>query len=123
MLIILGTLFFGSGIATGVFTSGKSIRSLRKEVKSLQIEDTRQQQVLAALDRWEVIASPAGEEYGRYGIELLKLMRRQQSSPSDFEEILERQRRELQNTEDQLLPLRDELRALLEEKEWNRLFH
>lgn len=123
MLVILGTLFLGSGIATGVFTSGKPIKSLRKEVKSLQIEDSRQEQVLAILDRWQAIASPAGEEYGRYGKVLMELMRRQDSSRAEFEEVLELQRRELQSTEDQLLPLRDELRALLDDNEWNRLFH
>jgi len=122
MLIILGTLFLGSGVATGVFTSGKSIKSLRKEVKSLQIEDPRQDQVLAILDRWEAIARPAGEEYGRYGTALMELMRRQNASQADFGEVLERQRGELQGTESKLLPLRDELRALLDENEWNQLF-
>ena len=122
MLIILGTLFLGSGVATGVFTSGKTIKSMRKEVKSLQIEDPRREQVLATLDRWEAIAQPAGEGYGRYGESLLELIRRQDSSQAEFEEVLDRQRGELRSAEDRLLPLRDELRALLDEKEWNQLF-
>lgn len=122
MLIVLGTLFLGSGVATGVFTSGKSIKSLRKEVRSLQIEDSRRQQVLETFDRWEAIARPAGEDFGRYGKALIELMRRQDSSQADFEEVLQRQRDELQSTESELLPLRDEMRALLDEKEWNQLF-
>jgi hypothetical protein len=57
MLIILGTLFLGSGVATGVFVSGKSIKSIRKEVSALQLEAERQAQVYRVLEQWEAMNS------------------------------------------------------------------
>ena len=122
MWIILGMLFLGGGAATGVFSTGKSIDSIRKDVKALRLEGARQEHVHALLDRWKEIAEPAGEDFNEYGQLLLDLITRQDASEQDFSAVLARQRGELQQSEDLLLPLRDELRAALEKEEWDRLF-
>jgi hypothetical protein len=122
MLIILGTLFLGAGAATGVFTSGKSIESMRKDVRGLQLDAIRQQRIYDLLDRWEDIADPAAQGFEAYGESLLALMRRQNASREEFEAVLGRQRSELAEAERRLLPLRDEMRAALTEEQWNQLF-
>jgi hypothetical protein len=122
MWIILGTLFLGGGAATGVFSAGKSIDSIRKDVKALRLEGARQEQVYALLNRWEAIAGPAGEDFNEYGQVLLDLITRQDASKQDFNAVLERQREELKQSEDLLLPLRDELRSALDKEEWDGLF-
>ena len=122
MWILLGTLFLGGGVATGVFSAGKSIDSIRKEVKALRLEEGRQDHIYALLDRWKAIAEPAGKDFGDYGQEVLDLVARQDASKQDFDAVLARQRDELQQSEDLLLPLRDELRAALDKEEWDHLF-
>lgn len=122
MLIILGSLFLGGGAAAGAFVTDKSLKSLRKEVQHLQIGEARREQVLALFERWEAISGPAVENFEDYGEALQKLMRRQQASPAEFREVMERQRASARDAEDRLLPLRDEMRAVLDRSEWDQLF-
>ena len=122
MLIILGTLFLGAGAATGVFTSGKSIGSIRKEVGRMHLEAARQERVYDLLDRWEEIAEPAQRGFEEYGQALLDLVARQDATAADFQAVLGRQRDELKRSEGQLLPVREALRETLSEDEWRRLF-
>ena len=122
MLIILGTLFLGAGAATGIFTSGKSIESLRKEVGKMQLDEPRRDRVHELLDQWEAIAEPASHGFDEYGQAVLGLVARQDASREEFQSVLNRQREELELTEGKLLPVREALRETLEEEEWNRLF-
>jgi len=122
MLIILGTLFLGAGAATGVFSSGKSIESIRKEVGRMHLEAARQERVYDLLDRWEEIAEPAQRGFEEYGQALLDLVARQDATAADFQAVLGRQRDELKRSEGQLLPVREALRETLSEDEWRRLF-
>jgi hypothetical protein len=122
MLIILGTLFLGAGAATGVFTSGKSIESIRKEVGRMQLGATRRDRVFGLLDQWEAIAEPAHRGFDEYGKALLDLVTRQDATAADFQSVLKRQRDELKQSEGQLLPVREALRGTLDEDEWRRLF-
>ena len=122
MLIILGTLFLGSGVATGVFVSGKSIKSIRKEVAALQLEADRQDRVYRVLEQWEAIADPATDELRRYARDLMDLISRHESTKAEFQQVMLRQREEFREAEDLLLPLREELRATLDRDEWEQLF-
>ncbi len=122
MLIILGTLFLGSGVATGVFVSGKSIKSIRKEVSALQLEAERQAQVYRVLEQWEAIAEPATDELRGYARELMDLISGHESTRAEFQQLMLRQREEFREAEDRLLPLREELRATLDKDEWDQLF-
>jgi hypothetical protein len=122
MLIILGTLFVGAGAATGIFTSGKSIQSIRKEIKGLGLDAVRKEQAYGLVDRWEAIADPELQGYQAYAQRLRELMQEQDASRTDFSAVLDRQRAQLEAAEGQLLPLREELRSLLSEDEWNGLF-
>lgn len=122
MLIILGTLFLGAGAATGVFSSGKSIESIRKEVGRMELGAARQDRVFELLDQWEEIAEPAHHGFDDYGQTLLNLVARQDATEADFQAVLKRQRDELRGSEGQLLPVREALRETLDEDEWRRLF-
>jgi ribosomal protein L16 Arg81 hydroxylase len=122
MLIILGALFLGAGAGTGIFASGKSIESLRKEVGKMQLDEPRREHVHELLDQWEAIAEPAHQEFDEYGQTLLGLVAQRDASREEFQSVLGRQREELELTEAQLLPLREALRAALDEEEWKRLF-
>jgi len=122
MLIILGTLFLGAGAATGVFSTGKSIESIRKEVGRMRLDEARQERVYDLLDRWEGIAEPAHSGFDEYGQALLDLVARQDATAADFQAVLERQRDELKRSEGQLLPVREALRETLDEDQWRQLF-
>jgi len=123
MLIILGSLFLGGGAVTGAFATGQSLKSIRKEVRHLDIAASRRDGVLDLVDRWEAISGPAVEDFEDYGQALLALLRDQQASPSQFHDLMERQRQSARAAEERLLPLRDELRAALTRSEWDQLFH
>ena len=123
MLIILGSLLLGGGAAIGTFASGKSVKSLRKDVQKMQIEETRRNEVLRLFDRWEAVSGPALEDFEAYGQAMLELMRQQQASTDQFRDLMDRQRDSARDAEDRLLPLRDELRATLTRAEWARLFN
>jgi hypothetical protein len=123
MLIILGSLLLGGGAAIGTFASGKSVKSLRKDVQKMQIEETRRNEVLRLFDRWEAVSGPALEDFEAYGQAMLELMRQQQASTEQFRDLMDRQRDSARDAEDRLLPLRDELRATLTRAEWDRLFN
>ena len=122
MLIILGSLFLGSGAVTGTFATGKSIKSLKKDVQRLEIGETRRAQVLDLFDRWDAISEPAVKDFEVYGRSLVKLLRPQQASSEQFHDLMERHRGSTRDAEARLLPLRDELRATLSRDEWDRLF-
>ena len=122
MLIVLGTLFLGGGATSGVFVSGKTIDSMRREVKALRLETHRQEVVYALLDRWQAIADPASDDMAGYAQALMDLVRQHDATRGDFQEVLERQRVAFGEAERELLPLRDELRATLSRDEWQRLF-
>lgn len=122
MLIILGSLFLGSGAATGTFATGQSTQSLRKAVGQLALPTARRDEVLGLFDRWEAVSGEAVGDFEDYGQALLKLLREQTASPAEFHELMERQRVSARDAEDRLLPLRDEFRAALTRSEWDRLF-
>ena len=122
MLIILGSLFLGGGAVTGAFATGRSVKSLRMEVRQLDIGASRRDEVLRLVDRWEAISGPAVRDFEDYGQALLALLRERQASPAEFRDLMERQRQSTRRAEDRLLPLRDELRAALTRSEWDRLF-
>jgi hypothetical protein len=123
MLIILGSLLLGGGAAIGTLASGKSVKSLRKDVQKMQIEETLRNEVLRQFDRWEAVSGPALEDFEAYGQAMLELMRQQQASTDQFRDLMDRQRDSARDAEDRLLPLRDELRATLTRAEWDRLFN
>jgi len=122
MLIVLGTLFLGGGAATGVFVSGKTIDSIRREVKTLRLDTGRKEEVYALLDRWQEIADPASDHLAENARELMDLVRQHDATRADFQQVLERQRVAFTEAEGELLPLRDRLRETLSRDEWNRLF-
>lgn len=122
MLIVLGTLFLGGGAATGVFVSGKTIDSIRRDVKALRLDTHRQEEVFALLDRWATIADSTSDDLPEYASALMDLVRQHDATHADFQEALERQRVAFREAEGELLPLRDQLRATLSREEWNRLF-
>ena len=122
LLIIFATLFLGGGIATGVFSSGKSIKSLKKGIQSMQLEESRKDAVLDILDRWQDIAEPSQAGYESHAHAILELIGNQDASRAQFDELLQRQRDALLEAEDELLPLRDELRSALDKQQWNQLF-
>jgi len=122
MLIILGTLFLGGGTATGVFVSGKTIDSIRRDVKALRLDAHRQEEVFALLDRWTAIADSASDDLPEYASALMDLVGRHDATHADFQQVFERQRVAFREAEGELLPLRDRLRATLSRDEWNRLF-
>jgi uncharacterized protein YneF (UPF0154 family) len=99
LMIIFASLFLGGGIATGVFSSGKSIKSLQKTARSMT------QRSLKSHTR-----------------ALLDLIGNQGSTQAQFDELLLRHRAALLEAENELLPLRDELRSTLDQQEWARLF-
>lgn len=122
MLIILGSLFLGGGAVTGAFVAGKSIESLKKDARRLEIGETRRAEVLDLFDRWDAISGPAVNDFEDYGRALLDLVQQKQASPTDFDDLMESQRTSAREAEDRLLPLRDELRATLSREEWGQLF-
>jgi len=122
MLIVLGTLFLGGGTATGVFVSGKTIDSIRRDVKAIRLDAHRQEEVIALLDHWVAIADSASDALPEYASALMDLVRRQDATRVDFQRVLERQRVAFREAEGELLPLRDQLRTTLSRDEWNRLF-
>lgn len=90
MWIILGALFLGGGAATGLFTVGKSIDSIRKEVQELKLEGGKQDHVYALLDRWKAIAEPTEKDFSEYGQVVLDLVMRQDTSEQDFDALMAR---------------------------------
>lgn len=123
MLIILGSLFIGGSAVTGVFATGQSFKSLREEVRQLDIGASRREEVLGLFERWEAISGPAVKDFEDYGQALLALLREQQAPPAEFHDLMEHERQSAREAEDRLLPLRDKLRAALTRPEWDRLFH
>jgi hypothetical protein len=122
LMIIFASLFLGGGIATGVISSGKSIKSLQKTVRSMALEESRRDAVLAILDRWQGIAEPPQRSLKTHTRAFLDLIGNQGSTQAQFDELLLQHRAALLEAEKELLPLRDELRSTLDQQEWARLF-
>jgi hypothetical protein len=123
LVIIVGTLFLGgAGLATGVISSGDSLKARKKSIKVLNLDDARQDQALDVLKRWKKTAKPVWKMHLKKGDEILDLLEDQYTTEVELRELFAEQADNTADANVQVEGLRDELRAILSQNEWDRVF-
>lgn len=123
LVILVGALFLGgAGLAAGVMASGDSLKKLEKSVKSLNLDDAREDQALDVLKRWKKAAKPVHKAHSKTGGVLMDLLEDQYTSAEALAEVFSEQADLTAGAEVQVVAFRDELRAILSISEWGRVF-
>ena len=123
LVILVGALFLGgAGIAAGVMASGDSLKQLEKSIKSLELDDAREDQALDVMKRWKKAAKPVHKAHSKTADELMDLLKDQYTSAEALTEVFSEQADRTATAEVQVVAFRDELRSILNEAEWNRVF-
>jgi hypothetical protein len=123
IMIFLGTLLLGvsAGGMDSVF-SERSIKALRKEMKSAVPDAARREKLEPLISSMDTEIRRFSSEHAHMGGELLALMARHDATPADFDRLLAQV--DTLNTQSRniLLDLRFRMRAELSAQEWERLF-
>ena len=123
LVILVGALFLGgAGMAAGVMASGDSLKQIEKSIKSLKLDDAREDQALDVLKRWKKAAKPVHKAHSKTSDELMDLLKDQYTSAEALAEVFTEQAERTASAEVQVVAFRDELRSILSEAEWNRVF-
>ena len=122
LIIIVGAVFLGGGLAAGALSSGTALKAMKKEIKALELDGNREEQALDILDRWKKAVKPVWKTHSKRSDEIIKLLEEQHASAAAFMELFSAQTSEMQDAEAQVLMFRDELRTVLSKDEWGRLF-
>jgi hypothetical protein len=123
LVILVGALFLGgAGLAAGVMASGDSLKTMKKSIKSLQLDDAREDRALDVLKRWKKAAKPVHKAHSKTSDQILKLLKNQHTTADDLAAIFSSQADHTNSAEVQVVAFRDELRAILSQSEWDRVF-
>jgi hypothetical protein len=123
LVIIIGTLFLGgAGLATGVLSSGETLKAMKKDIKALNLDDAREDQALDVLKRWNKAAKPVWKAHSKKSDEILDLLKDQHTTDVVLRELFAEQADNTANANVQVAGIRDELRAILSKSEWDSVF-
>jgi glyoxylase-like metal-dependent hydrolase (beta-lactamase superfamily II) len=123
LVIIVGTLFLGgTGLATGVLSSGDTLKDMTKNIKALNLADARQDQALDVLKRWKKTLKPVWKAHSKKGDEILDLLEDQYTTEVELRELFAEQADNTADANVQVEGIRDELRAILNKDEWDGVF-
>jgi hypothetical protein len=123
LVIIVGTLFLGgAGLATGVLSSGDTLKSMKKNIKALNLADSREDQALDVLKRWKKAAKPVWKAHSKKGDEILDLLEDQYTTEIELRELFAEQADNTADATVQVEGNRDDQRANLSKNEWDRVF-
>ena len=123
LVILVGALFLGgAGLAAGVMASGDSLKKMEKSIKSLQLDDVREDRALDVLKRWKKAAKPVHKAHSKTRDVLMDLLGDQYTSAEALAEVFSEQADHTNSAEVQVAAFREELRAILNKSEWDRVF-
>ena len=122
LVILLGALFLGGGVATGVITTGMSLKDLDKRIKDLDLSEAREEEARDFVSQWEDVTRSALKQREDRIDRILELLGDKATSDAELHAAFGDLHAEGDETLANVLSLRDELRTLLSEGEWNRLF-
>ncbi len=122
LILLLGGLFFGGGIAAGLLSTGQPLKDIEKRAKAMPLDETRSEQVLDLVDTWKEISKPTWKTRGEPADEIVRLVGERGATREQFLAEFDRLRSAMDAAQDQVLPIREQLRDTLSRDEWNRLF-
>ena len=123
LIILVGTLLMGgSGLAAGLFLTGKTSSEMRKETLAM-VEDTdRRDKIKAVFKRWEDEAKRTDKARNKHIDELVALLRSHDTRPADFDPLFATFDEMEKQAFDATLAMRFDLREQLSAEEWRQLF-
>jgi hypothetical protein len=122
IILVSWMLFGGSGIAAGVFLTGKPVDELRKETHAIAAQKDRRKRIDEVLDRWEKDAKQFAKQRKELLDTLPDLLGRHDAKPGDFEQLYVRADALNTQTLETLLEVRFALRRQFSAEEWRKLF-
>lgn len=122
LILLLGGLFLGGGIAAGLLTTGQPLKDIEKRAKALPLDEVREQRVLELMDAWKDVSKPAWKTRGEPADEIVRLVGERSATREQFLAEFDRLRAAMDAAHEQVLPIREQLRDTLSRDEWNALF-
>ena len=122
LIIIFGAMLLGGGLAAGVFTSGTTLKDMKKEIKQLDLDADREKQALDVLEGWKDAVKPTMKANEKRVDEFFSLLEKQHTPAATLEALFAEQYGDATEAEARVLMLRDELRTTLTKDEWARVF-
>jgi NCAIR mutase (PurE)-related protein len=122
LVIVVGSIFLGGGLAAGALSSGATLKAIKKDIKSLEIDASREEQALDIVKNWKKAVKPVWKSQAKHSDQIVKLLQNQHTTAEAVAEQFALQTSEIAGTEAQVLELRDQLRSVLTRDEWERVF-
>ena len=125
ILIVLlggGLLLGGSGLAAGVFLTGKTTSELRKETVAMVADTGRRQRIEAVFKRWEREVDRIDAARDKNLKAIFELGRRHDATAAEFERVYAAADTTDADALKTALDMRFALRGELSADEWRRLF-
>jgi hypothetical protein len=123
LIILLGSLLMGgSGVAVGLFLTGKTSSEMRKDTLAMVEDAGRRDKIKAVFKRWEDEVKRMDKTRNKRIDELAALMRRHDARPADFDPIFATFDETQEQAFETALAMRFALREQLSAEEWRQLF-
>jgi hypothetical protein len=123
LIILLGTVLMGgSGVAAGLFLTGKTSSEMRKDTLTIVTDEDRRDEIKAVFKRWEDTVKRMDKTRNKSIDELIALMRRHDTEPAAFDQTFAALDELEVQAFDAALTMRFALREQLSAEEWRQLF-
>jgi hypothetical protein len=122
LVIVLGALFLGGGMAAGALSSGSTLKQLGKDIKALELDESREDRALDVLKRWQKSVKPMWKTHSKRTDEVIELLEDQYTTAETIREIFQLQSGDMADAELVVLGYREELRTVLGKDDWERVF-
>jgi hypothetical protein len=123
LIVLLGTLLMGgSGLAAGLFLTGKTAKEIRKQALTIVADELRRDEIKAVLNNWEREVKQLDKARQQRIDGLAALLQRHDVEPQDFEPVLGNFDKAEAEAFSTTLAMRFALREQLTAEQWRELF-
>nr|WP_298726921.1 hypothetical protein [uncultured Steroidobacter sp.] len=123
LIVLFGTLLMGrSGLAAGLFLTGKTSKEIRKEALTIVADEHRRAEIKKVLKNWEREVKQLDKTRQRRVDGLAALLERHDVQPEDFEPVFANFDKAEAEAFATTLEMRFTLREQLTAEQWRELF-
>lgn len=123
LILLFGSLLMGgSGVAAGLFLTGKSSSDLRSDALEIVADEDRRDKIKKVLKAWEHEVKRMEKTRDLNVDKMIALLQRHDATPTDFDPLFASFDELEVHAFDTALAMRFALREQLSAEEWRRLF-
>jgi hypothetical protein len=112
----------GGSVTVGLLATGQSTKQITKEVKSLEMDEERQDETVRLLKKWKKDGKAFWKADQKSMKKVLKLMKKYETTPGELQDLIDRQDQNADEHDKTLLDTRFALKEQLTREEWDAVF-